>query len=78
MENTISIPKDLYRQAEELAQRLGVSRSELYTCAMKILLETYRDAEITRRLNEIYEQEESALDPVYVQMQAISIEPEGW
>jgi len=37
-----------------------------------------RDEEITRRLNELYEQEESALDAVLMQMQVQMSEQEDW
>ena len=64
MKTAISIPDTVFRSAEQLADRLGVSRSELYTNAVAELVEKHRNDLITARLNEIYVTggEESALD----------------
>lgn len=78
METLITIPTDLFQQAEEMAQQLGVSRNELYTDALRRLLKAHRDAELTRQLNEIYEHEDSSLDPVVMQMQLTALQQEDW
>jgi metal-responsive CopG/Arc/MetJ family transcriptional regulator len=54
MKTAISIPDRVFRSAEQLAARLGVSRSELYSKALAALVERHRDDLITSRLNEIY------------------------
>lgn len=54
MKTAISIPDRVFRSAEELAARLGVSRSELYSKALAALVEKHRDDLITSRLNEVY------------------------
>jgi metal-responsive CopG/Arc/MetJ family transcriptional regulator len=65
MKTAISIPDRVFRSAEQLAARLGVSRSELYSKALAALVEKHRDSLITSRLNEIYgpDRESSSLDP---------------
>jgi metal-responsive CopG/Arc/MetJ family transcriptional regulator len=78
METAISIPSDLFQQAEELAQQIGLTRDELYTRALRRLLKAYQDTELTRQLNEIYEHEDSSIDPILMQMQLMSLEPEEW
>jgi len=78
METAVSIPSDLFQQAEELAQRIGLTRDELYTRALRRLLKAYRDADLTRQLNEIYEHVDSSVDPMLMQMQLMSLEPEEW
>jgi metal-responsive CopG/Arc/MetJ family transcriptional regulator len=78
MEVAISIPNETFQQAEELAQRLGLARNELYAQALEQWIKTQRDAEITRRLNEVYAHEDSSLDPVLMQMQMTALEPEEW
>jgi hypothetical protein len=37
-----------------------------------------RETEITRRLDEVYAREDSALDPVFLRMQTTSLEREEW
>ncbi len=54
MKTAISIPDRVFRSAEQLAARLGVSRSQLYSKALAALVEKHRDDLITSRLNEIY------------------------
>ena len=62
MKTAISIPDAVFRSADQLAQRLGVSRSELYAKAIAELVEKNRDELITERLNEVYATEDSSLD----------------
>lgn len=79
METAVSIPSDLFQQAEELAQRIGLTRDELYAWALKRLIKAQRNAaDLTRQLNEIYAKEDSSVDPVMMQMQLMSLEPEEW
>lgn len=65
MKTAISIPDRVFRSAEQLAARLRVSRSELYSKALVELVEKHRDDLITSRLNEIYGPggEASSLEP---------------
>jgi len=64
MKTAISIPDEVFRSADQLAHRLGVSRSELYTKAVAELVAKSRDDVVTSRLNEIYGDsgEDSSLD----------------
>ena len=64
MKTAISVPDRVFRSAEQLAARLGVSRSELYSKALAVLVDKHRDDLITSRLNEIYGdgRENSSLD----------------
>ena len=64
MKTAISIPDRVFRAAEQLAARLGVSRSELYSKALAALVDKHQDDLITSQLNEIYgpDQEDSSLD----------------
>ena len=64
MKTAISIPDRVFRSAEQLAARLGVSRSQLYSKALAVLVDKHRDDLITSRLNEIYgpSRENSSLD----------------
>jgi antitoxin MazE6 len=64
MKTAISIPETLFRSADKLAQRLGVSRSELYSKAVAELVASNQDDLVTARLNQIYgdRSEESSLD----------------
>jgi metal-responsive CopG/Arc/MetJ family transcriptional regulator len=72
MKTAISIPDTVYKSAEQLALRLGESRSELYTKAIKSYVEKHQDKKVTEKLNEVYSTEASQLDPVLASLQTQS------
>ena len=53
MKTAVSIPDDLFRQADELARRLGKSRSEVYRDALADYVARREPGAVTRALNEI-------------------------
>lgn len=55
MKTAISLPDALFAEADAVATRLGVSRSELYATALAEYLAKFRDAQITAKLNAVYE-----------------------
>ena len=78
MKTAISIPDPVFQEAELLAEKLGVSRSQLYSQAILAYLEERRGERITQALNEIYAKESSELEPVLAQMQHLSLAQEAW
>jgi metal-responsive CopG/Arc/MetJ family transcriptional regulator len=78
MKTAISIPDDVFESADELAKRLGISRSELYATAVAEYLAKFRSEDITARLNEVYATEQSELPAELRSAQARSIGKSGW
>jgi len=80
MKTAISIPDRVFHSAEQLAARLGVSRSRLYTRALSTLVEKHRDDLVKTRLDEIYGSGEvdSALDRGLASAQQRSLGREKW
>ncbi len=78
MKTAISLPDSVFDEAESLARQLGISRSELYTNALKAYLRKYNRDEILGKLNQIYSQESSKLDPVLTKIQFMSLPSENW
>jgi metal-responsive CopG/Arc/MetJ family transcriptional regulator len=78
MKTAISIPDPVFRAAENLAQTLGVSRSELYCRALRALISQLEDASVTEKLNRVYESpdEKSGLEPGLAALQSRSIRKE--
>jgi hypothetical protein len=76
MKTTVSIPDRIFRAAEQLAARWGVSRSELYAKALDALVEKHNDEVVTSRLNDIYGPggEDSPLDPALAALQQRTLE----
>jgi hypothetical protein len=54
MKTAISIPDQVFHEADSLATRLGLSRSELYVRAIVALLAAHRGDHVTARLNEVH------------------------
>lgn len=52
MKTAVSIPDAVFEQAEMLARRRNISRSELYATALKALLA--EDAAVTAKLDTVY------------------------
>jgi metal-responsive CopG/Arc/MetJ family transcriptional regulator len=78
MKTAIYIPDDIFRTAERIAQRLKISRSELYARAVKEYIVEIEAESTTEKLNTLYSQEESKLDHALLQAQEQVIQDEGW
>jgi metal-responsive CopG/Arc/MetJ family transcriptional regulator len=78
MKTAISLPDPIFDEAEVLAQRLGCSRSELYTKALQAYLKKYNRKQTLDKLNQVYSRESSKLDPVMAKMQLMSLPHEDW
>jgi len=78
MKTAISLPDDLFRSAEKAARQLQLSRSQLYAAALSEFLERRRSASITSRLNQVYAEAASAVDPVLQSAQFKSLGKESW
>src|SRR5438876_2397023 len=62
MKTAISLPADLFREADKLARKLKLSRSELYRLAIQKLLQEERDAAITEQINRVCAEVDTSLD----------------
>jgi metal-responsive CopG/Arc/MetJ family transcriptional regulator len=78
MKTAVSVPDPVFEAGERLAQRLGVSRSHLYSTALRAYLERHDDDEVTRRLNEVYDREPAEADPVLTRIAALALPRESW
>ncbi len=54
MKTAISLPDDLFRSADSLAERLGVSRSQLFATAVAEFLAKHQARKVTEQLNAVY------------------------
>jgi metal-responsive CopG/Arc/MetJ family transcriptional regulator len=78
MKTAISIPNDLFAAAEQVAQRLGISRSELYATALREYLDAHRFDNVTEALNEVYAEEQGRFDPLLMRLQRHSLPKDEW
>jgi hypothetical protein len=80
VKTAISLPDKVFEEAERLAKRRGISRSELYARAVAEFIKEERFLGVRERLDSVYGAEPSGshLDPVLGEMQARSLPKEGW
>lgn len=78
MKTAISLPDSVFTEAEALAQRLGISRSELYSKALQAFLGKYNRQQMLNQLNNVYAEESSDLDPMLATMQFMSLPHGDW
>lgn len=78
MKTAISIPNDVFTKVNQMARSRKMSRSALFTIAAADYIERHRRDDVTRRLNEVYSKEDSALDPALARLQAASLPKEDW
>jgi len=78
MKTAISIPDSVFEAAEQLAQRLGISRSHLYAKAVGRFVADHRRQDVTERLNNVYGEEPARVDPHLQTLQIASLDLEDW
>lgn len=64
MKTAVSIPAPVFQAAEQLAKRLGIPRSRLYSRALERYVAEVQKRDVTALLNEVYAKEEAELDPL--------------
>lgn len=78
MKSDISIPNPVFHAAQNLAKKMGVSLSELYTAALNAYVAEHETENITDVLDRVYADEPSTLEPELVKMQVVSLDGEEW
>ncbi len=80
MKTTVTLPDSLYRAADRLAHRLGISRSEVLQRALSAYVQAHEDVDVTEALNTIYPEggETGRLDEVLERLQAALLPSEHW
>ncbi|HEY5875147.1 MAG TPA: ribbon-helix-helix protein, CopG family [Ilumatobacteraceae bacterium] len=73
MKTAVSIPDPLFAAADELARRLGISRSELYARALAREVASESEDSITARLDAVYAETDPSLDPLVAAAQHRSL-----
>jgi hypothetical protein len=80
VKTAISIPDQIFEQAERLAKIRGWSRSELYANAVSTFVNNERFLGVREKLDAVYGEsaDDSALEPILAAAQARSIPKEKW
>jgi metal-responsive CopG/Arc/MetJ family transcriptional regulator len=78
MKTAISVPDDVFKLAEEFAHQKKMSRSKLFSIAVKEYVAQYRREDVTARLNSVYDKIDSSIDSAALRIQGASIPKEKW
>ena len=80
MKTIISIPDSTYESANKLAERLGISRSQLYTNAVETFIDIFENGDVKDQLDFVYKTntEASHLGREYETLQSQSLEGTEW
>lgn len=78
MKIAISVPDDVFEAGEHLARQLGLSRSQLYADALSAYLSERGATAVTAKLNAVYSDEASKLDPALSAAQSKRLAHEAW
>lgn len=78
MKTAISLPDDLFAEAESLAGRLGLTRSGLYAAAIEEFIGRHRAKRVSERLDAVYAAEPSQLDPGVARAQRSVLKKSDW
>ena len=80
MKTAVSIPDGIFREAETLAKKRGMSRSELYATAIAEYVKDERFLGVREQLDAVYgtEPKKSELDAELASMQSQSLPAEKW
>ncbi len=54
MKTAISLPENLYEDAQRTAQAMGIPRSQLFAIALEEYINRHKKEKITEKLNEVY------------------------
>jgi metal-responsive CopG/Arc/MetJ family transcriptional regulator len=78
MKTAVSMPDNLFRQADAAARRLRVSRSRLYATAIAEFLDRQQTNSVTERLNELYLRQPARVDAALHRAQIKSLDKDSW
>ena len=77
MKTAISLPDTLFKAAESLAGRLGVTRSRLYAAALEEYIARHDARRVSERLDAVYSREPSAMEQAVARAQSKSLKPDA-
>jgi metal-responsive CopG/Arc/MetJ family transcriptional regulator len=78
MKVAISLPDPVFAEAERLAQELHVPRSKLYADAIAQYLERHGGSAVTAKLNAVYSEQSSIVEPEFAHAQSAILSNEAW
>lgn len=78
MKTAVSVPNEVFERAERLAKRLKVSRSELYSRALREYLARHSPDEVTAALNGLCEELDTGAEELVREAGRRVLESSDW
>jgi hypothetical protein len=78
VQNELAIPAEICEAAQQITGKLGLSSNALVATVLSDFIQRYSEVDITARLDKIYSDADSTLDPVLGPMQLKSLPKEEW
>lgn len=78
MKTAVSLPDDIFAEAEALAEAQRMSRSRLYAAALREYLARHQPDVVTEALDAVYATESSSLDPAHAAAAAQVLQRSEW
>jgi metal-responsive CopG/Arc/MetJ family transcriptional regulator len=78
IKTSVSLPDDLFRQAEATAKKLRVSRSRLYAQAIAEFLERWSSERVTEKLTKVYSNTRAEVHTARTRAQMKSLPEDSW
>jgi predicted transcriptional regulator len=78
MKTAVSLPDDVFAEAEALAESQQMTRSGLYTAALREYLARHQPDAVTEGLDAVYATEPSGLDPALAAAAAQVLQRSEW
>ena len=78
MKTAVSLPDSLFKAAETLAAKLGMSRSRLYATALEEFVLRHQARRVSERLDAVYSSEASGLDTQLSKAQSSVLPDSDW
>ena len=78
MKVAVSIPDPIFDAAERLAKQRHMPRSQLVAEALQEYLSRHGSEAVTAKLNEVYAEQDSAVEESFTRAQIASIDNETW
>jgi len=67
MKTAISLPDTVFNQADQLATKMHVSRSQLYVMALEKFISEHQGSHITKKIDDYIAKHGQPIDPVFLQ-----------
>ena len=78
MKTAISIPDDVFKRAESLARRKKISRSQLYSEAVRDYINRHSEDAATEAINRVIDEVGDEIDPFLAAVARRTIERVEW